>query len=58
MNKEKDLKALGVALLVATFFTFVMFALLQSIGIPLNVVLPTSAPIWMGIWNMMFILLR
>ena len=57
--KVKDgAKAMGASITLSLFFSFMFAGFLGANGIPLNVVLPTTAPVWMGTSTMLFMLLN
>jgi len=46
-NKNK-IKFIFVSLIFSTFFVFLFALALNFFGIPVTVIIPSSAPIWMG----------
>ena len=58
MKKIDEWKAVVYGFACSTLFTMVLAILLKIIGIPITVILPTSAPIWIGIATMVFMVLK
>lgn len=51
-------KALFTGLSVSTLITMVLATFLGVMTIPLTVILPTSAPIWIGITSLIFMAMK
>lgn len=47
--------ALVIGVFISSLLTLVFANFLSSIGIPITTILPTSAPIWVGIATMIFL---
>lgn len=57
-NRKTRLRALGIAVGVASACTLGFTYILSEAHIPVTVILPTAAPVWVGIATMMQSLLR
>ncbi|UCD03605.1 MAG: hypothetical protein JSW73_03635 [Candidatus Woesearchaeota archaeon] len=51
-------KALISGFLISTVFTTILGLLMKGVDIPTTTVLPTSAPIWVGITTLIFLVLN
>lgn len=57
-HRKTRLRTLTVSVLTGLAVTAVFALILKSYGIPTTVILPTSAPIWMGFSTMFFTVRR
>lgn len=57
-HQFSNYKALFAGFAVSTLITMVLATFLGVMTIPLTVILPTSAPIWIGIASMMFMAMK
>ncbi|MBI4016025.1 MAG: hypothetical protein HY362_04900 [Candidatus Aenigmarchaeota archaeon] len=57
-SKIGHLRTAGTGFAASSAITAVFAAGLLQAGIPLNVVLPTSAPVWMGFGTTLFMVLK
>ena len=53
-----DFKNFSTSLMFSSMFSFIFGTLLLIAGIPITVVLPTTAPVWMGVATMLFMTLN
>jgi ABC-type bacteriocin/lantibiotic exporter with double-glycine peptidase domain len=54
---KNRIKSATLGFIVSTTFTAIMASIMLASGIPIFVILPTSAPIWIGISNITYMLL-
>jgi hypothetical protein len=57
-HRRRDFSALINGLITSSLITASVAGLMDSAGIPMTTILPTSAPIWMGFATMLFMLLK
>ena len=57
-QKNKGWKALVSGIFISSLITLSFAQLLFTANIPITVILPTSAPIWIGIATMIFLTLK
>ncbi len=57
-EKATSVRALSLGLTGASFITVMLMSIMFMSGLSVNVVLPTSAPIWMGFSTMFFMTLK
>lgn len=57
-GQTKGIHALGKGLAVSSLVSTGFAGALHSINIPITVILPTTAPIWVGFATMIFMLLK
>ena len=55
---KKGAQALGGGLVASTILSTGFATTLYTVGVPVNVVLPTTAPVLMGLATMIFMLLN
>jgi hypothetical protein len=57
-HRRRGFSALINGLITSSLITASVAGLMDSAGIPMTTILPTSAPIWMGFATMLFMLLK
>ncbi len=57
-HRKSSVKALGYGITASSILSALFASVLNAAGIPVTVILPTTAPIWVGTATMLFMTLR
>ena len=57
-HHKSSIKALGYGITASSILSASFAGLLHAVGIPVTVILPTTAPIWVGTATMVFMTLK
>ncbi len=57
-HERRGFSALVIGLTTSSLITVFIASFMNSAEIPITTILPTSAPIWMGLATMLFMLLK